>query len=183
MSHYFFALALSNDVIEKLQTVTEEMKGHLAFKNWVHHKDYHITLAFLGQANEQQLHEACQLCEDALAGISCFSFELSKEGIFGLAKAPRILWMGTKESDKLNEVQKRVFLACEQANFKLDQRPFKPHITLARKWEGQEDFSLEEMLSKDVLNIECEATEVALLRTHPHNVPKYEKVKSFKFLR
>ncbi|CAM4233413.1 RNA 2',3'-cyclic phosphodiesterase [Lederbergia lenta] len=183
MSHYFFALSLSNDLKGKLQDVSKEMRVNLAFKNWVHPKDYHITLAFLGQANEEQLHEACKLSENALASIFTFSFELSKVGVFGLPKTPRILWMGTKESNPLDEVQKRVSLACTQAKFKLDERPFIPHITLARKWIGSDDFTLENtVLKKDLFNIEYEASEVALFRTHPHNTPKYEKVKSFKFL-
>ncbi len=42
------------------------MKGNFPFKRWVHELDYHITLTFLGSAQEEKLVEATSLVGDAL---------------------------------------------------------------------------------------------------------------------
>ncbi|MEK3887636.1 RNA 2',3'-cyclic phosphodiesterase [Bacillus sp. FSL K6-3431] len=176
MSHYFFALVLPNEVKQRLKQINEELQARFPFKNWVHLEDYHITLAFLGHADEPQLQEAIKLSEKAIKNTSTFFLELGTIGIFGPAKAPRILWMGTKEADSLIDVQKRVYQACIHAKFKLDEKPFKSHITLARKWIGANEFLLE----TNSHDMKFKATEVALFRTNPKNTPKYEKVQSFK---
>lgn len=51
--HYFFALLLPQDIKSYLQEKCEQIKMDFPFKRWVHHEDYHITLAFLGHASEE----------------------------------------------------------------------------------------------------------------------------------
>ncbi len=62
-SHYFFALELPESCKNKLNEWAGTIKEAYSFKSWVHPEDYHITLAFLGFAEEERLKKACSLIE------------------------------------------------------------------------------------------------------------------------
>ncbi|MBR8644101.1 hypothetical protein KEH51_03585 [[Brevibacterium] frigoritolerans] len=47
---FFFALVLPDDIKAYLNAVTEQLKPDFPFKKWLHPADYHITMAFLGNA-------------------------------------------------------------------------------------------------------------------------------------
>jgi len=183
-SHYFFAMTLPDEVKQHLLKMSERLKGICPFKSWVHHKDYHITLAFLGNAKQEQLKDAVTHVNETLKNFNAFSLQLNQAGIFGRPASPRILWVNTLESSSLLDLRERVFTACEKAGFELETRPFKPHITMARKWVGEENFHLptvEEKLGTLLPGSVFLAAEAALYRTHLNRTPKYEKVESFTF--
>jgi len=59
--HYFFALSLPEEIKLKLKEYCNQLKKSYPFARWVHELDYHITLAFLGQASKEQLNQATEL--------------------------------------------------------------------------------------------------------------------------
>jgi 2'-5' RNA ligase len=100
---------------------------------WVDPAGIHLTLAFLGELRDEQLAQAYEATAYA-AGISRpFSYRLSGLGTFGPARQPRVLWMGVSEpSGMLHTVHQALSLALEQRGFVTEDRPFSPHLTLAR---------------------------------------------------
>jgi len=44
-----------------------------------------------------------------------------------------IWWVGINSNDKLFNLQKQLTSALINSGFKLEQRPYKPHITIARR--------------------------------------------------
>lgn len=185
MSHYFFALSLPEEVKHSLQKVSEHIRNEFPFKNWVHHEDYHITLAFLGHAELLQLDDAVERTRNALRGFRAFPLHIHSAGVFGNNKAPRILWAGTERSAALQQLQQLTYESCTAAGFELEKRPFKPHITLARKWTGDHPF-MQEGLKKHVESIlpvpQFIAEEAVVYQTHLDRIPKYEKIQTFKLL-
>lgn len=175
-AHYFFALALPDETKENIWTISNELQSSLTFKKWVHPADYHITLAFLGSADKRQLQAALDHVEDCLNNFTSFSLQIRFIDSFG----SRILWAGVEPSDKLKQLQKKVYSSCKLAGFQLETRSFTPHITLARRWGGDRLFDRQE-LSVHRPKIDFTAAEVVLYRTHPERTPKYEKIKSFNF--
>ncbi|WP_144463732.1 RNA 2',3'-cyclic phosphodiesterase [Siminovitchia fortis] len=184
-THYFFALALPDEVKAHLSEISERLKADFAFKNWVHPKDYHITLAFLGNADQRRLTESVFHVREALKDWQSFQVMFNQIGTFGRPDLPRILWVNTTDSPSLAEVRDKVYASCIHAGFELETRQFKPHITLARKWVGQGNFhmpaaekSIASLLPGPAFSME----EAVLYRTHLDRTPKYEKVESFKFI-
>ncbi|GIN93058.1 RNA 2',3'-cyclic phosphodiesterase [Siminovitchia terrae] len=184
-THYFFALTLPDEVKVHLSKISEQLKPNFPFKNWVHRADYHITLAFLGNADQRRLAESVLSVKEALKDVHSFQVDLNQAGTFGRPDLPRILWVNTTESSSLAEVRDKVYASCIEAGFELETRPFKPHITLARKWMGQGKFqmtaaekSLASLLPGPVFTME----EAVLYRTHLDRTPKYEMVESFKLI-
>ncbi|WP_110927266.1 RNA 2',3'-cyclic phosphodiesterase [Bacillus massiliglaciei] len=176
-THYFFALTLPEKTKMKLQEQANEIKTVFPFKKWLHPADYHITLAFLGDAPHTKREEALQLTESALADTAAFPVTTAGIGLFGRKEQPRILWAGVEAEPRLAEVRDRVYQACLQAGFELDSRPFNPHITLARKYAGQQPFSLEDARERaGIKPVLFEAAAITLYQTHMGASPSYEPI-------
>ncbi|MBS4216756.1 RNA 2',3'-cyclic phosphodiesterase [Bacillus sp. FJAT-49711] len=181
--HYFYALALPAEVKQYLLNVSEQINGEFPFKKWVHHEDYHITLAFLGHADRIKLIQSVQKIRNQIKDFSSLHLNITNTGIFGSPKAPRILWAGVNHSVNLHSLRTNVYDSCIQAGFQLETRPFKPHITLARKWNNDDSFSAADFqkYSEKLMNdFEFRADEVVLYHTHPEKTPKYEIIESFR---
>jgi len=181
-AHFFYALELPMGVKEKIEIAKRELQQALPFKTWVHPQDLHITLAFLGNAAAPQIEAANNLIDSALSRQSIFKLEIDHLGIFGRKDSPRIFWAGLEASESLTVLREDVFSACLSAGFKLETRPFSPHITFARKWTGESPFTyklLEEINPFKDEKINFHAMRVVLYRTHLGKSPKYEPLKIF----
>ncbi|SEM39435.1 2'-5' RNA ligase [Mesobacillus persicus] len=179
--HYFYALELPQELKAELDKTCGILQEALPFKRWVHHQDLHITLAFLGHANEEQLAISM---EKLNSRIQCPSFELTIDhlGVFGKSDSPRIFWTGVKHAPLLHQARDEVYSACLDSGFKLETRPFKPHITLARKWSNDFPFETEMLEKQNPFNkrkFVFQANNVVLYKTHLGKEPKYEALARF----
>ncbi|WP_111644649.1 RNA 2',3'-cyclic phosphodiesterase [Paranoxybacillus vitaminiphilus] len=176
-NHYFIAVPIPTEISERLVQLQAELKELFPFRSWVHKQDYHITLAFLGEASSIQLEQVKQAMERIAKSHDSFMLTLDTISTFGNRSAPRILWQGVKEEPKLRELRDDVYYACIDIGFSLDQRPFAPHITMARKWQGETEFALGKIraiTAGKVENVSFLADRIVLYQTHLERVPKYE---------
>lgn len=181
-THFFFAVRMPEETKLMMKKHIEKLKHQIPFSRWVHHQDLHITLAFLGAAPEEKLTQAERLVQEASKTTKPFQLRINRLGFFGNEHSPRVFWADTEESKELILLRNKVFSACEEAGFALETRPFRPHITLARKWKGEEPFQQTQLemwneLQPDPLLFQ--ANEVVLYQTHLQNTPKYEAIKVF----
>ena len=180
--HYFWAVRLPD--LTK-QTIHDEMKklDHIfRFKRWVHREDYHITLAFLGSVEEQRLSGVIELVGSAIEEEDSFPLQIEGLDVFGNPKAPRIFWAAVNEEKGLFRLQEIIHRKCTEAGFTLEERPYHPHITLARKWAADEVFNRELLSQYNPFqkgSLAFEAKDIVLYRTNVENTPKYEPVVSF----
>lgn len=178
-NHYFFAVKLPDQVKMAIaKWVEKEIPSHL-FERWVHPMDYHITLAFLGDVELEKAIEVSKGIKEIVQKERKFPLTLSKTGVFGAAQAPRIFWAGIHSSQILFQIQKNVYNYCKKAGFQLDKKPFRPHITLARKWHKKTPCT--EPLEKNILDENGEQIsffiqEIVLYKTNMYQTPKYEEI-------
>ncbi|MGG3466402.1 RNA 2',3'-cyclic phosphodiesterase [Neobacillus pocheonensis] len=181
-NHFFYAVKIPDETKVIMKDRIEKIKGRIPFSRWVHHQDLHITLAFLGGAGSEKLVETEKLVREAVKNEKAFPLKINKLGIFGNPETPRIFWADTEDSSDLKELRNKVFSACEKAGFQLETRPFRPHITLARKWVGEQAFQKELLALWDELQsnpIPFQARDVVLYQTHLQRTPKYEAITLF----
>lgn len=180
--HYFFAVKLPKETKEFLHEWIEARKADYPFARWVHPEDYHITLAFLGFAEKSKLEHVINRLKPILEKESAFTLTLNNLGIFGQKKAPRIFWADVESSEQLISIQKAVYEECVKTGFQLDKKPFRPHITLARKWNSEDPFNEATLFSirkEDGKTFTFNVTEVVLYETHLDRTPKYYEFASF----
>lgn len=179
--HYFFAVKLPKEVKGFLNKWVEQHRTDFPFDRWVHPEDYHITLAFLGFAEKNQLTDATNKIRERLNEVNQFYLTLNKTGTFGSPKSPRIFWADVLPSEELANIQKSVYEQCIALGFELDKKPFRPHITLARKWKGEQPFdvnSLTEVKTDNGEMISFLVSDIVLYESHVEETPKYKEIET-----
>lgn len=93
--------------------------------------NHHLTLAFLGDLDEAGVRAALDALEAACAGAG--PIELTTEGLgtFGRGRATT-LWLGILPSDELVLLATRLRRELAARDLAYDEKPFRPHVTLAR---------------------------------------------------
>jgi len=127
MPRLFFALWPDDETRKQLQAVMQSIPPNIG--RAVPLENLHITLAFLGQVNE----EITKGLEAAANRIRTQKFELKLDTI-GCWRKSGILWLAPADiPEKLGLLVSRVNEVSAASGITLDGRPFKPHIALARK--------------------------------------------------
>ena len=124
MHRLFVALAIPPEAADRLSFLQNGLEG----ARWRPVENFHVTLAFIGEADRHGFGVAL----DALSGIEAPGFELRLSGLgsFGERK-PRAVWAGVEPSPALTHLQAKVETALRRSGFDLERRKFIPHVTLA----------------------------------------------------
>lgn len=128
----FIAIPVPDDVKQYANKVKNELNSVAADIKWVEFSNYHLTLKFLGDINENLVGDIMQRL--MTVGESCPPFELITKqlGYFPNIKRPRVMWLGVA-----GEMEKAEFLG-ERVDTYLAQLGFEPenqrnyHLTLGR---------------------------------------------------
>lgn len=100
--------------------------------NWVPEDNFHLTLRFIGNTNQQKLESLQTRLKEYVAGIAPFNLTLRGVGYFKSKGSPRVVFTKIVESEKLLELAKSVELAVVATGFQEELKPFRPHLTLGR---------------------------------------------------
>ncbi|MBY7143912.1 RNA 2',3'-cyclic phosphodiesterase [Virgibacillus sp. NKC19-3] len=178
--HYFIAIPLQAPLKEYLSYWQDRLKTHLAYKQWPHYEDLHITLKFLGAVDDskiQQLRRKLKIIEHT----QTFSIEVGGLGTFGNPEKPRVLWAGVDKTALLTSLQQKVEDLASNLGFSKETRVYRPHITLAKKWAGGSSTIFLEDMKKQFSHVQTMAVEeVVLYQIHPRRSVKYEVVANFR---
>jgi RNA 2',3'-cyclic 3'-phosphodiesterase len=121
--------AMRQEVVNYIKLIQKDYTG---FK-WTHPDNLHFTLRFLGEVPSSRiksLHQALQL---AANHNESFQLRLGMVGTFPARGIPRIIWLGVNSGrDELVKLANSVETLCCQYDFPAADKPFKPHLTLAR---------------------------------------------------
>ena len=133
MTRTFIALEMNELMQRHLNEFIQQMAPVLPGLRWVDPRSIHFTLAFLGELDAEQLTLAYEAAQLAALRSRSFSYSLTKPGIFGTPRQPRVLWMGIKESSgSLKRLYNLLQRELVRRGFTGESRPFSPHLTLAR---------------------------------------------------
>ncbi|MFX3631976.1 MAG: RNA 2',3'-cyclic phosphodiesterase [Candidatus Pristimantibacillus sp.] len=178
----FTALPLSDLIRKLIFSHIPAWQATLSFERWVHSLDWHITLHFIGDVHPSALSDIELAMRKAVSELSSFSLSLTDLGVFGRGERPSVLWLGLdgdmKSLHLLHDALGTALMAS--TGFTPESRPFKPHMTLARKYAGLETCSTE-LLSQSSSLIQQHSTaftidRIVLYRTHLGHSPMYEEI-------
>ena len=127
----FVALEIPSEVREKLATLIRELRAIASKEKWVRADNLHVTLKFIGEAPPEKLDPIRQ----ALALVHSDSqvrLDFRGLGFFPNEKHPRVFWAGMETSANLQKLAADIDVAAEKLGVPREQRPFSPHLTLAR---------------------------------------------------
>ena len=99
---------------------------------WVRPEHLHLTLAFLGEVNEAQASAATGAIAQPLAQAP-FDIAFQGLGAFPPRGAPRVLWIAVAAGEaQVSALAREVADRLGQARVPFEDRPFSPHLTVAR---------------------------------------------------
>ena len=127
----FVAIEIPNEVRAAVASLLNEFRALSPQTKWVRAENMHLTLKFLGETDAGKSSEV----QSALAAIRSaekVTVELEGLGFFPSAKRPRVFWVGMRSSSNLATIAGDIDRAVHNAGFPLEERPFTPHLTLAR---------------------------------------------------
>jgi len=177
----FIAIPVPEPISRKLEEWTLVHKESLPFRKWTHPRDYHITLQFLGETPAAK--HAALLAALREVQAQPVSLTLHGAGTFGPPKTPRVLWAGVAGNlAGLTALHSEVIKATRTANFEPEDRPYSPHITLARTYAGAAELPLG-VISSAPFSGEWAVDRFVLMRTHLNASPMYEVIGQFPFVK
>ena len=100
--------------------------------NWTIPGNWHITLFFLGSTEESAVAVLQQLIEESFSKIQAYETSLFGVGVFPNAHNPKVLWLGLQNLQPLMLAYSMLGKLLQQNGFSFDQKPLKPHLTIAR---------------------------------------------------
>lgn len=129
----FVALRPPPDAIGELWTASEALRREQQRLRWALPQQWHLTLAFLGEVGEETTSNLVERLGRVAARHPPLSLSLGGAGRFG----NRVLWIRVRgETDRLRRLAVSVRAAARRARLPVEDRPYRPHLTLARARDG-----------------------------------------------
>jgi 2'-5' RNA ligase len=132
----FVALEVPGAVVDSLIQVQKELDATGADVKLVERENLHLNLKFLGELRDAEVSEA----KSRLGRLSLKGGDVTIRGVgaFPTSARPRVVWAGIAPEDEplVTPIARGVISALEGIGER-DDRPFRPHITLARVRSGR----------------------------------------------
>ena len=125
------------DLGKAIREQTVALQGVLARTGtevkWVEPENLHVTLLFLGEADDREVAKVCRIVADSAARLPAFLMKVETVGCFPNPHRPRILWVGVGEgAQPLCALHDALEIPLKELGYRREERRYTPHITLGR---------------------------------------------------
>jgi len=179
----FIAIDISEDVRRLIEDIIEKCGKKQDNIRWINVDNIHLTLKFLGEANDAVIPEINKRLESICTMHNVFSINVKGVGVFPSLKYPNVLWIGVEDSEELKRLYSDIENAMSEIGFEKEDRKFSPHITFGRvKHRKSIDAVLKELYTfKDAFFGSIEVKEILLMRSvlRPTGA-EYSNINSFR---
>ncbi|MDY0099629.1 MAG: RNA 2',3'-cyclic phosphodiesterase [Bacteroidales bacterium] len=132
MKRLFIAVNIAPEpALREIFSRFKTMLAHEKIK-WADTSNIHLTLAFLGDTKEGRINSLSLMLQEKCSGFGSFEFVIKGSGIFKDFRDPRVIWLGTGQTDQLDILAGNIKRGLDENGFPTDEREFRPHLTLGR---------------------------------------------------
>jgi 2'-5' RNA ligase len=170
----FAAVWPSEEVRAAVSATAQEMREQPAAARWrwVQPEHWHLTLAFYGKVDESKLPELTRRLTAAARRRAPFELELGGVGRFG----DRVVWLGVDgDREALRRLADGAVAAGKRTGIDLEDRRFRPHLTLARSRHGAD-----QLLPATVRPVPWPVSGFALVRSQGGPQVRYDTLAEFR---
>lgn len=100
--------------------------------SWIPPENWHVTLYFLGDTPSEAIPILEQAIDQAFSNFGKFDAEISGLGVFPNQRNPKVMWFGVDNLNPMLPAWQKLGESLRAQGFEFDQKPFKPHLTVAR---------------------------------------------------
>ena len=136
----FIAILLNENIKSEVYEIETRLKERSQGGTFTEKENLHLTVNFIGET--KRLEEVKEAMNRAVAKARAESFTLSFNGIGRFSrKEGDIYWIGVLREEVLWRLQKELVKELKNEGFyDLDDREYKPHLTLGRRIRVAKDF-------------------------------------------
>ncbi len=177
----FLAIELEDELKHKINEIEEDFKKIDAKINYVDEKNLHITLKFFGEIDLEGIDVISEKIEKVLSNYKPIDINLKSCGAFPNKDYIKVLWIGTQNNERLNELHDDLDKEFESIGFEKDKN-FATHITFGRmKSEKNKDAVREKIEKYETQSIGLmNVKKITFMKsTLTPNGPVYDKIKEY----
>ena len=127
----FIAIEIPEHIRTAFASLLRDFRPLAPQLKWVRPENLHVTLKFLGETDSTKLGPL-QNALSAVRSAEPVNLDFRGLGFFPQEKRPRVFWAGMQASANLKTLAADIDQAVHNLAFPLEERPFAPHLTLAR---------------------------------------------------
>jgi 2'-5' RNA ligase len=160
----FIAALFNEEVKASLHDTTLRLKSLAKGGTFTDPENLHLTINFIGETN--RLEEVKNAMKQALDKADGENFTLSIRG-FGKFKRDDgdIYWIGIEKDATLWRIQKELVKELKEAGFfDIDDRKYKPHLTIGRRITVGKDFADKEF-EAGINPMQMEVSGISLMKS------------------
>ena len=130
----FLAIDPPEEIFGEIINLQERLKKAIQGDiRWVRPEGIHLTLKFFGYIYESDVANISHVVKNSVAKMKALMLNVRGVGAFPSVTRPRVLWLGIDgDTDALINLQTEIDAGLQGYGFKKEERPFRPHLTLAR---------------------------------------------------
>lgn len=129
----FIAVLLTADLKKTIGQIQQKFIEAAPEVKWVAEENFHVTLKFLGDVDEDRLGEIYAALEQAVSAEEAFSMQVGGAGCFPNTRNPRVVWIGLQSGvEPLSRIAAKIESELEPLGFPKEGRKFSAHITIGR---------------------------------------------------
>lgn len=161
----FIAINFEETIKNKIQEIIREINGFATQGRFVSNEHMHLTLEFLGEIPVERV----ELIKDVMDRVmdKPFTMKLSSLGSFK-RRGGDIVWLGIENNEELINLQGKLREVLKIQGFKLENRPYKPHITIGRKVKFERGFNFHEFQDR-IKDMEIKVDKIDLMESKHEN--------------
>jgi RNA 2',3'-cyclic 3'-phosphodiesterase len=146
----FIGVDVGADVRDSAAALQQELARACDGVNWVTTDNYHVTLLFIGDVDDTDLHAICRAVKTVSATEPAFDLAVSGVGAFPNARRPKVLWGAVSAGA---ENLQRLYAGIEEhllnlRCYRAEERGYTPHLTLGRATTPEAGFAAAAELPK-----------------------------------
>lgn len=130
----FIGVDIGDAIRASAAALQKELSKGGAGVKWAAPEAMHVTLLFLGEVDDRELHAVCRAVKGVAATEPPFALRVAGVGAFPTPRRPKVVWAGMTEGA---EPLRRLYTALEEQMLELgcyrkEERGYTPHLTLGR---------------------------------------------------
>ena len=143
-------IAVKVEAEEALLKMISTFRSRLNGENikWVNVDNIHVTLAFLGNTEDEQIENISKMLKIICDGFREFELIIKGSGVFKSLNDPRVIWTGIEPSEKFRLLNGLINNGLKEMGIRVEERPFRPHLTLGRIKYLKSGNALKELIEK-----------------------------------
>ena len=129
----FIAVEISDEVRENAARLQSKLRRTDADVSFPDPANMHLTVVFLGDTLTGKIEPLKVAIDAAAATVAPFDMNYSGLGFFGAPHHPRVIWAGVGEPcPGIHALFESLLEKITELEFTLENRAFRPHLTLGR---------------------------------------------------